>query len=310
MKTVRCPQCNLVNWLTAANCKRCQSVLQSAEMSAVETALVGGFQPSPNQTAVGGFQPSPYQPKVRTLADLSGAAGSSSYQEPTYQPRQTHSNYQQPNNYQAQNNYYQPNYQTMNLKSGLAIASMIFGILAFVTAIFMVGILFAPIGIILAIVALVKATKKPNEYGGKGFAIAGLVTSGMVLLIVPIILAIAIPNLMAAGRAANEGSAISTVRSISSAVGGGKINGSMPTACWNMDTLVRNKSVNEGLADGEHNGYRFTIVDFPSGGCEVNAVPLSTSHGTRSFYYSTEEGRIHGANKNGATAGKNDPVID
>ena len=300
MKTIRCPECNLVNWTTALDCKRCRFVFQSAEVSVFETASVGAHQTAQNQFAVRSFADLDSSPDYAFQAD--------------YQPQQNYSNYQPQGNNYAPNNYHQPNYQASfqptNLKSGLAVASMVLGILSMVLMIILVGYLLAPIGLILGIFALVKASKKPNQYGGKGFAIAGIVTSAIVVLLLPIIMAIAIPNLMAARQAANEGSAISTVRSISQSVEGGKIEGKLQTACWNLNTLVRNKSVNEGLADGEHNGYRFSITDLPSGGCEVNATPISNSHGTRSFYYLTAERKIHGANKNGATADKNDPVID
>lgn len=295
MKTIRCPECNLVNWTTAVDCKRCRFVFQTEGAVTVETASVGGFQPAQNQFA------------TRTFADLNGAQDFAP--QTNFQPRQTQSNYQQPSNNYAPHNYYPQNYQPLNLKSGLAIASMVFGILAIVTAIFLIGILFAPIGAILAIIALVKASKKPNEYGGKGFAVAGLVTSGMVLFIIPVIAAIAIPNLMAARRSANEGSSISTIRTIAKAQGNSTFNGKM-LKCSSLADLAKNKIVNENLADGENNGYRFAINDFPFGGCEITATPISPSHGTRSFYYSTEDGKIRGATKSGAIASKYDPTID
>lgn len=275
-------------------------MFQTAGTSAFETASVGAHQTAQNQFAVRSFADLDSSPDYAFQAD--------------YQPQQNYSNYQPQSNNYAPNNYHQPNYQASfqptNLKSGLAVASMVLGILSMVLMIVLVGYLLAPIGLILGIFALVKAGKKPNQYGGKGFAIAGIATSSIIILFLPIVMVIAIPNLMASRRAANEGSAISTVRSISKSVGGGKIEGSFQTACWKLDTLVGNKSVNEGLADGEHNGYRFVITDLPSGGCEINATPISTSHETRSFYYSTQEGKIHGANKNGATADKNDRTID
>ena len=80
---------------------------------------------------------------------------------------------------------------------------MVLGILGFLTAFLLIGLLFAPIGLILGIVALAKIKKKPHIYGGQGFAIAGIVTSSMIVLIFPIIAAIAIPNLLAARRMAN-----------------------------------------------------------------------------------------------------------
>lgn len=293
MKTIRCPQCNLVNWVTSPNCKRCQFSLQNIETAAVETASVGGFHTPQNN-----FSP----PIQHDFA----------FREAAPQTRPANSNYSQSNNNRTYNNYqpkYQPNFQPQSLKSGLAIASMVFGILAFVFAIVVIGIVFAPIGLILGIVALVKASRRPNEYGGKGFAIAGLVTSALVLLVLPMIAAIAIPNLMAAARAANEGSAISSIRTIAKAQGNSTFNGKS-MKCSTLPDLAKSQIINQGLADGEYNGYKFAITDLPSGGCEITATPLTPRQGSRSFYYSTSEGKIRAATKQGAIATQSDPTID
>lgn len=305
MKTIRCPECNLVNWVTAADCKRCRYVFQSAGNDVVETASISGFSlPQNNFQQQNNFPPPPI-------------AHDFAFRETTVQPPRTNyqtpqTNYRPPQNNQAYNNY-QPNYnfapQPQNLKSGLAITSMVFGILAIVGSIIIIGIVFAPIGLILAIVALVKASKRPNEYGGKGFAVAGLVTSALVLLILPMIAAIAIPNLLAAARAANEGSAISTIRTIANAQGNSKFNGKQMN-CATLQDLAKTQTINQGLADGEHNGYRFAITDLVSGGCEITATPLTERQGKRSFYYSTAEGKIRAATKQGAIATKNDPILD
>ena len=192
---------------------------------------------------------------------------------------------------------------------------MVLGILGFVTSIFLVGIVFAPIGLILGIVALVKANKKPHIYGGKGFAIAGVVMGAMVTLFIPIVLAIAIPNLLAARRMANEGSAISTLRTLAAAeetlmsVAGTK-------SCGDLRTLGAKQLIDPVLANGEKSGYRFTVVDLPvtSGGCEIHAVPSTTSGvsstGIRSFYFSTEDGILRAADKKGKLADKTAAPLD
>jgi type II secretory pathway pseudopilin PulG len=99
------------------------------------------------------------------------------------------------------------------LKTGLAIASLVMGIANFL----LLGIFLLPtiIGIVVSVVALNKIKQKPHEYGGKSLAIGGLVTniiSVVVLVPVMVIAAIAIPNLLAARRAANEGAAIRSLR--------------------------------------------------------------------------------------------------
>src|SRR5262249_16468091 len=103
-----------------------------------------------------------------------------------------------------------------NLKTGLAITSMVLGIVALVSC--GLGILIAPVGLILGIIALSKTKNLPNIYGGRGFAIAGVATNSIsLLLIVPIIAAIAIPNFLAARKAAYEGSAVKSIQALSMA---------------------------------------------------------------------------------------------
>lgn len=294
MTSVRCPECQLTNWATAIACKRCGHLFQAAE------AVSGSFEPEQNN--FGGHE---FDGENQTAPQPSAPAN--------YQPQTDWAPNSSANqNYQSQNyqNYGQPNYgysPPANLKSGLAIASMVLGILGFITSIFLVGILLAPIGLILGIIALVKANKNPETYGGKGFAIAGVVTSGMIVLFIPIVAAIAVPNLLAARRAANEGSAIGSIRTLSSAeavfmatAGAGK--------CGDLKTLGSQTLIDSALAQGEKSGYRFMVVNLPTlnGGCEILAAPLTASTGTRSFYFSTEDGIIRAADKKGKFADKND----
>ncbi len=81
--------------------------------------------------------------------------------------------------------------------SGLAITSLVLGILGFCSA----GIT-SLIGLILGIIALNKIGKSQGALTGKGLAIAGICVSGVLLLLMP---AIAIPNFLAARAAAQAG---------------------------------------------------------------------------------------------------------
>jgi hypothetical protein len=106
----------------------------------------------------------------------------------------------------------------MGERKGLAVTSLVVGILSFLT----LGCLGigAVAGLALGIVALVKASKSPQEYGGKGLAWGGIITSGLgLLMLVPavIIAAIAIPSLLRARISANESSTIGDIRSVISA---------------------------------------------------------------------------------------------
>jgi len=101
-------------------------------------------------------------------------------------------------------------------RKGLAVASLVLGILSLPTF----GLLFvgALAGIVLGIVALVKASREPAVYGGKGLAVAGIVLSGISIVVMPfflgIVAAIAIPSLLRARISANEAAAIADIRSV------------------------------------------------------------------------------------------------
>jgi len=103
-------------------------------------------------------------------------------------------------------------------RRGFAIASLVLGILGLPT----IGLLGvgAMAGIILGVVALVKAGKAPAEYGGRGLAVAGIALSVISILLTPvigIIAAIAIPSLLRARVSANEAAAIGDIRAVISA---------------------------------------------------------------------------------------------
>jgi type IV pilus assembly protein PilA len=217
-----------------------------------------------------------------------------------------------------QNNNYTYN-QPKDLKQGMAIASMIMGIVGcFLTAI--------P-GMIMAVSAYKKVNREPFVYGGKGFAIAGMVLNGIQLLATPVIIgmiaAIAIPNLLASRRSANEASAISSLRTIAAAeatyitsIGVGN--------CGDLQELGQNQLIDANLANGQKNGYRFNIIKTPSNvyrgyvNCEITAVPIVENKpgdsfkatGTRSFYESNEDGwNIRYSSIPGIIAKINDPII-
>ncbi|HET7746415.1 MAG TPA: DUF4190 domain-containing protein [Vicinamibacteria bacterium] len=104
-------------------------------------------------------------------------------------------------------------------KQGMAIASLVIGILAIPTlGCLLIG---AAVGIVLGVVALTRASREPEVYGGKGMAIGGIVASAFsVLVAIPlggIVAAIAIPSLLRARVSANEAASIGDLRSIISA---------------------------------------------------------------------------------------------
>jgi type II secretory pathway pseudopilin PulG len=124
----------------------------------------------------------------------------------------------------------------------MAIASLVLGILGLPTlGLFGLG---AIVGIILGIVALVRANQTPAVHGGKGLAIGGIITNVLALILIPVIgmfAAIAIPSFLRARVSANESAAIGDIRTVISAevayanANGGYYDGleclSNPTAC-------------------------------------------------------------------------------
>ncbi|HSE18065.1 MAG TPA: DUF4190 domain-containing protein [Pyrinomonadaceae bacterium] len=214
---------------------------------------------------------------------------------------------------------YAPNYdhqpdQQEGPKKGLAVAALVLGIIGFFT----VGILGvgAITGIILACIAMSRAKRDPWQYGGRGMAIAALVLNIVCLVsFVPMgmIAAIAIPNLMAARRAANEASAMSSLRTLHAAEatfqatrGEGRFG--------TLNELAADNLIDLKLSTGTKNGYHFTVevttdeLNYP--GFTVVARPLTyRTDGIRSFYID-QTGVIRGADNAGGPSTKMDLPVD
>lgn len=191
-------------------------------------------------------------------------------------------------------------------KQGMAIASMVLGLIGcFITS---------PVGLILGIVAAKRASRSPNEYGGTGFAIAGIVLNSLGVFTLPIIAAIAIPNLLAARRSANEGSAISSVRTLIKAMD--YSSPVPPVNCPQLGYLGARGVIEPALASGTRSGYRFEVNSLPNEiDCQIIARPIktdgTTSTGSRTFFASRADGwQIHFSSSPSVVATLSDPVLE
>ena len=200
----------------------------------------------------------------------------------------------------------------------MALTAMIMGIVSIPALGFCgIGVITGIISLVLGIIALKKVNKKPLEYGGKGFAIAGICTGAFTMLFfVPFVAAIAIPNLLASRRAANEATTISTLRTIHAAEE--RYLQETKTKYGTLEELTPMfKDARIGM--GERSGYRYKVVVVPSlrndaqPHFEATAMPIVTNGvgqtGTRAFYID-ETGEIHYSHRVTAPATANDPTID
>lgn len=156
---------------------------------------------------------------------------------------------------------------------GIAIASLVCGCLILIP---LLGVILALVALTLGIVALVKISKNKETLKGQGLATAGIVLGGIGIILIPIIAllaAIAIPNLLRARLNANNAGAEATLRTLSTAAESyAAVNkGRYPFSVFDLTTaeppyLPKNYTI------GIHYGYKFTCEFNPSS-YECKAIP-------------------------------------
>jgi len=137
----------------------------------------------------------------------------------------------------------------------------------------------------------------------KGFSLIELL---IVVAIIGIIAAIAVPNLLQSKAAANEASAISAIRNIvtshitySATVGSGSY-------AADLSVLQASKLIDEVLGGGTKDGYSFASVGAQNT-FTVNAAPVAAgTTGTR-YFFSNESGVIR-YNTAGTAGTANSPL--
>lgn len=179
--------------------------------------------------------------------------------------------------------------------SGKAIASLACGVFIFA---FPLSIL----AIILGHLSLSEIRKSAGRLKGEGVALAGLVLGYLGVAGIPVILiiaAIAIPNLLRARTAANESSAVSSVRTL--AIAETSYAGSHAEAGYTcaLSDLAQAGLIDERLASGQRYGYSFELLGCntdaeggPNGHFRVVAYPVTPNTTGRRAFCADESGVV------------------
>jgi hypothetical protein len=193
-----------------------------------------------------------------------------------------------------------------------ATISMVLGILSLFCFTVFTGI---P-AIVLGHMSRAEIKKSMGQLKGEGLALAGLITGyiGSSVVFILIIAAIAIPNLLRSRMAANEASAVGSIRTIVATASTYQQKNAQQSYPHTLDEL-RSAGIDAALASGSRNGYHFAYEPkFAEGGENVagyvvTAVPnMFGSTGARSFC-AGEDGVIHAAHAMKCST-DTDPVLE
>ena len=203
--------------------------------------------------------------------------------------------------------------------SGLAVASLIFGLLFFIFP--------APVlAVIFGHISNSQIRKSAGRLKGKGMALAGMILGYVGIAMIPIILiiaAIAIPNLVKAKMTANEANAVYNLRNIATAaVKYQNAYNTYPPGLSALGPPLRGKApdadgaglINGMLMRGSESGYEFIYQPVSShgngvfDGFDLTANPITPgATGTRHFH--VDETLVISVERDKA-AGRNSPPLD
>jgi type IV pilus assembly protein PilA len=139
--------------------------------------------------------------------------------------------------------------------SGKAIVSLISGLFIFFFP-------FSVVAIIFGHLSLSEIGKSAGRLTGRGMAIAGLVLgyAGVSFIPILIIAAIAIPNLLRARMAANESSAVASVRTLNTAESAYALSHTEAGYTCSLSDLSGAGLIDTRLASGLRSGYMFELA--------------------------------------------------
>jgi type II secretory pathway pseudopilin PulG/uncharacterized protein YjeT (DUF2065 family) len=182
--------------------------------------------------------------------------------------------------------------------SGMAIVSLVCGLLFFLFPV-------AIVAIITGHLSLSEIRKSAGRLKGEGAAIAGLVLGYMGIVAIPFILiiaAIAIPNLLRARMAANESSAVASIRTLNSAETSYVLAHADKGYTCALSDLADAHLIEPPLASGAVHGYVFSLqgcaadeigaLNRPNAKYQVIATPVKRNNTGVKTFCSDDSGAI------------------
>ena len=157
--------------------------------------------------------------------------------------------------------------------NGMAIASLVLAIIGFLTSILGIGIIFGVVALILGIIALGQIKANSRQQKGRGMAMAGVILGALsvVMMVLGILAAIAIPNFISLRSRAYDASARSAGRNakLAQEVRASAYEGNAPPPY--TDDLSELLKIDKQLTDD-------TDVTFVFGTCNASGYTLTTVH--------------------------------